>query len=64
VIYAHAKGEFDQLMGEFRGVFSNADGNLFVETYNQLKRSCQVVILTTMAITPVSIPTTAYSNLS
>ena len=23
-------------MGEFSGVFSNADGNLFVETYNQL----------------------------
>ena len=30
------KGELDQLVGEFSGVFSNADGNLFVETYNQL----------------------------
>ena len=36
VIYAHTKGELDQLAGEFSGVFSNADGNLFVETYNQL----------------------------
>ena len=26
----------DQLIGEFAGVFTNADGNLFVETYNQL----------------------------
>ena len=26
----------DQLVGEFAGVFTNADGNLFVETYNQL----------------------------
>ena len=24
------------LLGEFTGVFTNADGNLFVETYNQL----------------------------
>ena len=23
-------------MGEFTGIFTNADGNLFVETYNQL----------------------------
>jgi type IV secretion/conjugal transfer VirB4 family ATPase len=36
VIYAPTKGELDQLVGEFSGVFSNADGNLFVETYNQL----------------------------
>ncbi len=36
VMYAPTKGELDQLVGEFSGVFSNADGNLFVETYNQL----------------------------
>ncbi len=36
VMYATSKGEIDQLVGEFSGVFSNADGNLFVETYNQL----------------------------
>ena len=26
----------EQLVGEFTGIFTNADGNLFVETYNQL----------------------------
>ncbi len=26
----------DHLVGEFVGVFTNADGNLFTETYNQL----------------------------
>jgi hypothetical protein len=31
-----SKPELDQLVGEFTGVFTNADGNLFVETYNQL----------------------------
>jgi type IV secretory pathway VirB4 component len=30
------KRETDQLIGEFASVFTNADGNLFVETYNQL----------------------------
>ncbi len=30
------KGELDQLVGEFTGVFTNANGNLFAETYNQL----------------------------
>jgi type IV secretion system protein TrbE len=28
--------ELEQLVGEFTGVFTNADGNLFTETYNQL----------------------------
>jgi type IV secretory pathway VirB4 component len=28
--------ELDQLVAEFIGVFTNADGNLFAETYNQL----------------------------
>ena len=36
VMYAPTKRETDQLIGEFAGVFTNADGNLFVETYNQL----------------------------
>jgi type IV secretion/conjugal transfer VirB4 family ATPase len=36
VVYAATKGETDQLIGEFTSVFTNADGNLFTETYNQL----------------------------
>ncbi len=36
VVYAPTKRETDQLIGEFARVFTNADGNLFVETYNQL----------------------------
>jgi type IV secretion system protein VirB4 len=36
VVYARTKRETDQLIGEFTSVFTNADGNLFVETYNQL----------------------------
>jgi len=36
VVYAPTKPETDQLIGEFASVFTNADGNLFVETYNQL----------------------------
>jgi type IV secretion system protein VirB4 len=36
VMYGSTKRELDQLAGEFSGVFSNADGNLFAETYNQL----------------------------
>ena len=43
VMYATTKGELDQLVGEFSGVFSNADGNLFVETYNQLNAYFAVV---------------------
>ena len=31
-----ARTELDQLVAEFTGVFTNADGNLFAETYNQL----------------------------
>jgi type IV secretion system protein VirB4 len=33
---AHSRTELDQLVAEFIGVFTNADGNLFAETYNQL----------------------------
>jgi len=36
VLYGPAKPEIEQLVGEFNGIFTNADGNLFVETYNQL----------------------------
>ena len=36
VLYGRSKAELEQLVGEFTGVFTNADGNLFVETYNQL----------------------------
>jgi type IV secretion/conjugal transfer VirB4 family ATPase len=36
VAYAPTKSETDRLIGEFTSVFTNADGNLFTETYNQL----------------------------
>ena len=36
VLYGKSKAELDQLVGEFTGVFTNADGSLFAETYNQL----------------------------
>ena len=36
VLYGHSKPDLEQLVGEFTGIFTNADGNLFAETYNQL----------------------------
>ena len=36
VLYGRSKLGLEQLVGEFAGVFTNGDGNLFVETYNQL----------------------------
>jgi type IV secretion/conjugal transfer VirB4 family ATPase len=36
VLYGKVKRELEQLVGEFTGIFTNADGNLFSETYNQL----------------------------
>ena len=36
VLYGQSRTELDQLVAEFTGVFTNADGNLFAETYNQL----------------------------
>jgi type IV secretion system protein VirB4 len=36
VLYGGSKQMLDHLAGEFASVFTNADGNLFVETYNQL----------------------------
>jgi type IV secretion system protein TrbE len=36
VLYGPSHADLESLVGEFAGVFSNADGNLFAETYNQL----------------------------
>ena len=36
VLYGDSKTEVDNQVGEFVSVFTNADGNLFTETYNQL----------------------------
>jgi type IV secretion system protein VirB4 len=36
VVYARQRCDIDQLIGEFVSIFTNADGNLFTETYNQL----------------------------
>jgi type IV secretion system protein TrbE len=36
VLQGDSKQDLDQLAGEFTSVFTNADGNLFTETYNQL----------------------------
>jgi type IV secretion system protein VirB4 len=36
VLYGQSRTELDQLVAEFTGVFTNADGNLFAETYNLL----------------------------
>ena len=36
VVYGKDRQALEHLAGEFAGVFTNADGSLFVETYNQL----------------------------
>jgi type IV secretion/conjugal transfer VirB4 family ATPase len=36
ILYGRSKAELDQLGAEFAGIFTNADGSLFSETYNQL----------------------------
>jgi type IV secretion/conjugal transfer VirB4 family ATPase len=36
VLYGRSKIDLERLVGEFTGIFTNADGNLFAETYNQL----------------------------
>jgi len=36
VLYGRSKAELEQLGAEFAGIFTNGDGNLFSETYNQL----------------------------
>jgi type IV secretory pathway VirB4 component len=43
VLYGHSKTELERLVGEFTGVFTNADGNLFAETYNQLNTYFAIV---------------------
>lgn len=36
VLYGQSQAALDPLVAQFAGVFTNADGNLFAETYNQL----------------------------
>ncbi len=36
MLYGRSQPELEQLGAEFSGIFTNADGNLFAETYNQL----------------------------
>jgi len=36
VLHGRSKTDLERLVGEFTSVFTNADGNLFAETYNQL----------------------------
>jgi type IV secretion system protein VirB4 len=36
VLYGRSKAELEQLGAEFAGIFTNGDGSLFSETYNQL----------------------------
>jgi len=43
VLYGSSHADLDQLVGEFTGVFTNADGNLFAETYNQLNAYFAIV---------------------
>lgn len=43
VLYGKERQALDQLVGEFAGVFTNADGALFAETYNQLNAYFAIV---------------------
>jgi type IV secretion system protein VirB4 len=43
VLYGKDRHALDQLVGEFAGVFTNADGSLFAETYNQLNAYFAIV---------------------
>ncbi len=43
VLYGRDPRALEQLVGEFAGVFTNADGSLFVETYNQLNAYFAIV---------------------
>jgi type IV secretion system protein VirB4 len=43
VLYGHAKAELEQLGAEFAGIFTNGDGGLFSETYNQLNAYFAIV---------------------
>jgi len=44
VLYGHSRSDLDQLGAEFAGVFTNADGSLFSETYNQLNAYFAIVM--------------------
>lgn len=60
VLYGQSRRELDALVGEFASVFTNADGNLFVESYNQLNAYFATVPGTThkvFASCTFSIPT-------
>ena len=43
VLYGRSKADLERLVAEFTGVFTNADGNLFAETYNQLNAYFAIV---------------------
>jgi type IV secretion system protein VirB4 len=43
VLYGKDRHALDSLLGEFAGVFTNADGTLFAETYNQLNAYFAIV---------------------
>jgi type IV secretion system protein TrbE len=43
VVYSRDSRELERLLGEFSAVFTNADGNLVAETYNQLNAYFAVV---------------------
>ena len=43
VLYGKDRLALEQLAGEFAGVFTNADGSLFAETYNQLNAYFAIV---------------------
>jgi len=61
VVYAATRSETDQTIGEFTGVFTNADGNLFVETTTSSTRTSPrfpATMRRTSASSTCSIPTT------
>jgi len=43
VLYGKDRQALDSLVGEFAGIFTNADGTLFAETYNQLNAYFAIV---------------------
>ena len=43
MLYGHSKADLERLVAEFTGAFTNADGNLFAETYNQLNAYFAIV---------------------
>jgi type IV secretion/conjugal transfer VirB4 family ATPase len=43
VLYGRSKAELEQLGAEFAGIFTNGDGSLFSETYNQLNAYFAIV---------------------